>query len=183
MYRINKLAVLLQQNRRLFHTQDLRILWDIQDNNTLYTAISRYKKKKLLFGVTKGLYATVPLNQLDPWLLGIFSMHRYAYISCETVLFQSGIIHSPSQAITLVSEKSLHFNIGQTRYRSRKLKHVFLFNPIGVEKKGGIAVASTERAVADLLYFNPNAYLEGLVDWNRVSQLQEWIGYPKVRRS
>jgi hypothetical protein len=48
-----------------------------------------------------------------------------------------------------------------------------------VTKANGLRAASIERAVADLLYFNPRAHLDGtrLGDWEKVAVLQRELGY------
>ena len=56
MYKINKL---LQAPTKLFHTQDLALLWGISNRNTLYTQIKRYVQKSILHPIHKGFYATV----------------------------------------------------------------------------------------------------------------------------
>ena len=89
MYRINKL---LKLDQKLVHTRDLALLWSISNPNTLYTTIKRYVQKGVLLPVHKGLYSTVPLTHIDPVRVGIAILHTYAYISCETVLAQAGII-------------------------------------------------------------------------------------------
>ena len=37
-----KIDVLLKQDQKVFHTQDLALLWGIINKNTLYTTIKRY---------------------------------------------------------------------------------------------------------------------------------------------
>ena len=89
MYRID---TLLKLKEKLFHTNDLALLWGITNKNTLYTTIKRYLQKGILIPVHKGFYSTVPIDQLDPFKLAIGYLHRFTYISCETVLIQEGII-------------------------------------------------------------------------------------------
>jgi hypothetical protein len=83
--------------------------------------------------------------------------------------------------ITLVSNVSKRFTIGDHDYYCRKLNDKFLFNDLGIYQKGDILWAQTERAIADLLYFNPKIYLDtwntGLIDWKKVKKIQQNIGY------
>jgi len=64
MYKINKLLAAKQE---VFHTNDLALLWDIRNRNTLYTTIKRYVAKGTLIPIHKGLYARVTGCYLD-WL-------------------------------------------------------------------------------------------------------------------
>lgn len=176
-------TILLQQNKRIFHTQDLAILWNITNKNTLYTTIKRYIDRHILFPIQKSLYSTVPPEQVNPIALGLAALHRPAYCSCETVLIRAGYLNQVISEITFVSEQSKQFIVGGHRYRSRQLSDAFLYNPIGIEKNNGVAIASPERAAADLLYFNPRVHFDAPVDWARIKQLQKKIGYPITQRS
>jgi len=166
----------------VFHTKDLASLWQVKDPNTLYTAIKRYIKRGSLFRIYKGFYSIKPIEQINPLLLGVKALHQFAYVSAETVLFNAGIIQQNISAITLISSMSKKFSIGGGRYISRKLNDKYLFNPAGVFEKDGIKTASAERAIADLLYFNPKAHFdaEKLINWKKVKKLQKEIGYPLI---
>lgn len=176
----NRVAVLAQQKQSIFHTSDLGVLWDIRNRNTLYTLLKRYTKAGILFRIFKGLYSLYPINQLDPFLLGLKALHEYSYISTETVLAQMGIIHQIIHNITIISSKPMKFKIGAHLYISRKLQNKFLFNPVGIVERNGVRIAAVERAVADLLYFNSKAVFDGkrLIDIQKVKQMQQEIGYP-----
>lgn len=178
---LNRFAELAKLGEVLFHTGDLANLWGITSKNTLYTTIKRYVKQRLLFRVHKGFYSLKPVHELDPFLVGIKALHGYAYVSTETILREQGIIQQEISAITLVSEKSLRFSIAGAAYYSRKLPDRFLYQQQKIAAyENGVRKAGTERAVADLLYFNPHAYFdaERLIDWKRVRALQKEIGYP-----
>jgi hypothetical protein len=177
MYRISEL---IRLDRKIYHTNDLALLWGISNKNTLYTTIKRYVQKAILVPIYKGLYSTVPINELNPLELGKAIIHRYAYLSTESVLAQAGIITQVTYAYTFVSSQSKKVTVGSTSFLFRQIKDEFLYNPIGITNQNGNFVASTERAVADMLYFNPKYHLdfaEG-VDFEKVKQIQKEIGYP-----
>ena len=174
-----RFADLARMGEMVFHARDLANLWRIENNNTLYTTLKRYVQRGLLFRIYKGLYSLKPAGEIDPRLLGAKALHRYAYVSTETILAEAGLIQQKINRITFVSAKSKKFSIEENNYQSRQLTDRFLFHPAGIIKKGGIFVATPERAVADLLYFNPKAYLDGasLADWRKVKKLKKEIGY------
>ncbi len=176
MYKVNRL---LQQNRRLFHTGDLAVLWDITNRNTLYTTIKRYCRQGIIHPIFKGLYATLPIDQLDPLELGAAIIHDYCYITTETVLAAAGVISQATYAYTFAAPVSKRCTIGPHNYRYRRLQPQYLYNPIGIETRQGVATASTERAVADLLYFSPRYHLDmaDSIDWDRVQAIQKEVGY------
>ncbi len=165
----------------IFHTTDLANLWDIRNPNTLYTTLKRYVKSGLIFRIRKGMYSLIPLEELDPLLLGVKTIHSYAYISTETILFGEGIINQRPGSITIVSSHSMKFQVYDNYYISRQLNDRYLFNSEGIEKRGQILTASVERSAADLLYFNPKTYFDTpkLINWDRVNEIQECLGYKK----
>jgi len=168
----------------IFHTNDLANLWQIKNAHNLHITLKRYVEKGLLVRIYRGMYSLKPIEELDPLLLGVKALHRYCYVSAETVLAEGGIIQQAIEQITLVSSVSKKFSIGNYNFRSRKLADKFLYNETGIKKKGGIRKASVERAVADLLYFNPKAHFdaERLIDWKKVRQIQKSVGYPLSRK-
>jgi len=157
MYRID---VLLKLDRKLFHTQDLALIWGIVNKNTLYTTIKRYLDRGILIPIHKGFYSTIPVNRIDPWLLGISYLHRYAYVSCETILIKEGVIFQSGNYITLVSDVSLKFKVAGFSYLVRKMQDRYLYDDSGIKNVNGVFVADRDRAVKDMLYFNPSYHFD-----------------------
>lgn len=177
---VNKLNVLLKQEQKLFHTTDLGLLWNISNLNTLYTTISRLVRKRVLFAVQKGLYSVVPLEHLESIQVGIRVLHRYVYVSTETVLAEAGLISQITYAATFISDISRKFHIGQYQYLARSLRLIFLHNTAGIfTRADGILIATVERAVADMRYFQPGYHFDGnsRIDWEKVKQIQTEVGY------
>lgn len=160
MYRID---ALLKSDQKLFHTQDLSLIWGIENKNTLYTTIKRYIDKGILIPIKKGFYSTVSLDRIHPWLLGVSYLHRYAYVSCETILFLEGEIFQKGEMITLVSDISLRFEINGNFYLVRKMKDIYLYDTKGIKEKNGILVADRDRAIKDMLYFNPHYHFDAKI--------------------
>lgn len=165
----------------VFHAGDLANLWGIVNKNTLYTTLSRYVKNGLIYRIYKGLYSVKKISEINKFLLGVKAIHSPAYVSCETILYQNGVLNQPPREITLVSRFSKYFSVAGKHYRSRKMRDEFLFNDAGIDTKDGVRVASLPRAVADMLYFNPRKYFDagdsGLINWNQVKEIADMIGY------
>jgi hypothetical protein len=177
MYRISELIKL---DRKIYHTNDLSLLWDVTNRNTLYTAIKRYVEKGVLIRVYKGLYSTVPLSQLDPLELGKAIIHRYTYLSTESVLAQAGVIYQSVYRYTFVSDQPKQVTVDAMSFLFRQLKPDYLYNPSGIIKVQGVFVATPERAAADMLYFNPRYHFDvpESLDFQEIGLLQKEIGYP-----
>lgn len=177
----NNLAALLRQKERVFHTQDLAVIWAVSNKNTLYTTIKRYCQACVLRRIFKGLYATVPVNEIDPFKMGAKVLHEYCYVSTETVLQEHGFLNQIVPLITFVSNQSRRFRIEENEYKSRKLKDKYLYNSAGIIEKDGVKKANIFRAIADMLHFNPYAYFDKDVNWAEVKKVQKAIGYPSGR--
>jgi len=177
MYRINELIKL---DRKIYHSNDLAVIWGIRNKNTLYTGIKRYVQKGILIPIYKGLYSTVPLSQLNPLELGKAIIHRYTYLSTESVLLGAGVISQAIFVYTFVSDIPKKATVGSMSFLFRKLKDEYLYNPLGIININGILTATTERAVADLLYYNPRYHFDvpEIIDFERVKYIQKRVGYP-----
>lgn len=175
----SRLDVLLKIDRKIFHTQDLALLWEISNRNTLYTTIKRYVQKGILIPIQKGLYATISLEKLNPQKLGLSLVHNYTYISTETVLFEEGVILQVPECITLVSAKSMKISLGGQNYLVRKMQDKFLYQNEGVVEKNGFRKTTLERAIADMLYFNPRYYFDkkDFINWKKVAEIQKRVGF------
>lgn len=176
---MNKLNILLKQIKKLFHTHDLELLWNINNKSTLYSTINRYLKRGYLIQIHRGFYSTVPLEKIDPLELGASAFHSYCYLSCETVLVQAGIIFQKTYTYTYCSAKNKILQIRESVYKSRQLKDEYLYNPAGIIDLSNYKIASPERAIADMLYFNPRYHFDAqdLIDWQKVANIQKEVGF------
>lgn len=179
MNKQNKIDVLLKQPKKLFHTHDLELLWNIDNKSTLYSTINRYLKRGYLIQVHRGFYSTVDLNDINPIELGTSAIHEYCYLTTETVLTNSGIIFQIVPHLTFCSSKNRRLMINDQSFVSRQLKPAFLFQSTGIIDQGNYRQASPERAIADMLYFSPKYYFDShdFIDWKKVKEIQKEVGY------
>jgi len=187
MYSINnhkniKLAN-IKQNRFLsiaklaipvFHLDDLARIWGVNNRNTLLTSLKRYVKSGLIFRLYRGLYSIKPIAELDPLLLGAQAINSYCYLSGETILAKQGIIFQQVDSFTFMGKKTKRFKVENYRYYCRQLKDEFLYNDIGIDKTGKFNLATSERAVADILYFDPSYHFDNpdTINWAEVHKIQ-----------
>lgn len=173
-----RIALLAAKGEVIFHINDLANLWGIQNMNTLRVTLRRYIQNGLLYRIYRGFYSLMPMENLDPLLVGAKALHKFCYLSTETVLYNSGFISKKPQSLTFVSEISVKFSIGKNKYISRQLNVKYLYQPNGIYKKDGVNISTDERAAADMLYFNPYANFDKPVNWKKIKAMQKKIGYP-----
>jgi predicted transcriptional regulator of viral defense system len=180
--RIKKIAN-IKQNRflsiarlglQVFHIDDLARIWGINNRNTLSTNLKRYVERGLLYRLYRGLYSIKPIEELEPLTLGSQAIHSYCYLSGETILAKEGIIFQQLAYFIFMGEKTKRFKIGDYQYYCRQLKDEFLYNDTGIDKTGKFNLASPERAVADILYFNPKYHFDNpdAINWDEVKRIQ-----------
>lgn len=176
---MNKLASLLQSDQKLFHTQDLALILGINNRHNLRITISRYIKKGILKPVYRGLYSTVPIQNIDKAKLGSYFIHRFCYLSLQSVFELYGVINQAVYSVSYISSVSKKITFGDTQFIYKQMKGQFLLNPEGITLGDGVYKASLERAVADMIYFNPKFYFDSpnLIDWDRVAEIKKIVGY------
>ena len=178
---MDKYEIILKQDKKTFHASDLALLWGISNKSTLNVTLKRFVDRGILKRIHKGFYATIDIKDLNPLDLGFSYLNTYGYLSLETILVREGIIFQDIKYITFVSSKSDTFELNKTMYKSRQLKDTYLNNTIGVIKVGNHFEATVERAVADILYYNPKYYFDNpaSIDFDKVKFMQKEIGYVK----
>lgn len=176
MYSIEEL---IKTEKRLFHTSDLATIWRIVNPKTLQMRLYRYLKNGQLYHIQRGLYSLVPLEKLNPVEVGVALNHSYCYLTTETILERYGVTNRRTTNLTFVSEKSKRLAWQDNQYLFRKLKVEYLMRNNGVSDENGYFTASLERAIADILYFNPKFYFDSpnLIDWDKVKEIQKEVGY------
>lgn len=170
----NRFAEIAKLGGLIFHVGDFAKIWNISNRSTLLITLKRYVDSGLLFRLYRGLYSLKQAEELDPLLLGAKAINNYCYLSCETILMKYGVIFQQINYITFISDKSKRLVIAPYNYYFRKLKKDFLYNDFGVNKNEILNEASLERAVADILYFNPDYYFDNPapINWARVKEIQ-----------
>lgn len=170
----NRFLLIAKLGIPVFHIDDLARIWGVSNRNTLSTSLKRYVENGLIFRIHRGLYSIKPKAELDPLLLGAEALNSYCYLSSETILAKHGIIFQQLDYFTFIGEKTNRFKIGNYKYYCRQLKDKFLYNDTGIDKTGKFNIATLERAVADILYFNPKYYFDnpGAINWTKVKRIQ-----------
>ncbi len=180
----SRIALLSRTQETIFHIGDLANLWNIEDKNTLRVTLKRYVDIKLLYRIQRGFYSLIAIEKLDPLLVGSKAIHRFCYLSTESILFEEGYISHKPSVYTFVSEKNIQYSFTGGKFMSnfhvisRQLKSQYLYNDEGTYTFNGIQKARAERAICDMLYFNPKYTFDKRPNWNLVRYIQKKVGYP-----
>lgn len=156
----NKLKYLSKIDKRIFRLSELALLWNITNPNTLKITISRAVSRGELFRLKRGLYATIPVEMLDPYEYGCAMAGSLSYISAETVLSRIGAINQLPSKITLFGQKTLDFSLGNQDYYCLYLHPHYLSNRQGITDKSRYSMATSGRAMADLHHVSPKYYID-----------------------
>lgn len=166
----NFILSLYQDSRSVFRLIDIAMLVGEKNLESISKKINYYVQKGQLGNPRKGIY-TKPGYTAEELACRIYSP---AYISLDYVLQKSGISFQYDAAITLVSYLSRILSIDDKTVRFRKIKNPVLVNTLGIEKKTeSINIASKERAFLDLIYLNPEIYLDNpdLLDQQAIQKI------------
>ncbi|MFA5184165.1 MAG: hypothetical protein WC456_01415 [Patescibacteria group bacterium] len=173
----NRFLKITKLKESVFHIGDLARVWGIANRHNLRTTLKRYVDTGLIYRLYRGLYSLNQAKDLDPLALGAKAINDYCYLSGETVLAQHGIIFQQVSYFTFIGRRTKRFKIADYKYYCRQLKDDFLYNDTGVIKTGQFNKASLERAVADIIYFNPRYHFDNptAIDWNKVKKIQRAV--------
>ncbi len=161
---------LLSSSKTIFNTQDLALLWQEKQPSRLHAKINHHVAQGTLTRLSRGVFSKVA--DYDRRELAT-SIYRPAYISCETVLRDEGVIFQHHPAIYVVSKWSRVVDIDQQQFVFRKIKDPVLFDKTGIIDLESYSIASKERAFLDALYLLPNFYFDNphSLDWQLCAQI------------
>ena len=165
----NIMIGLSESPRTAFNTKSIALLLNEKRGISLTKKLNYYVKKGLLLNPRKGIYAKKKNNPEE--LAGLVFVP--SYISLQYVLQKAGVIFQYDSAITSVSYLSREIEMLNQTYRYRQIKKEILYNLEGIEQHDNINIATTERAILDMMYLNSECYFDNLnaVSKKRIKQL------------
>ena len=159
----NIMLTLTASPRTAFNTKSVALLLDEQRDISLTKKLNYYVQKGFLLNPRKGIYAKRVHNPEE--LAGLVFIP--SYISLEYVLQKEGVIFQYDSVITSVSYLSREIEMCGRNYRYRKIKKEILYNLDGIERRDNISIATTERALLDMMYLNAECYFDNLNSVNK----------------
>jgi hypothetical protein len=168
---VDSLIVKLYQSpKTILSSKDLALIWQENNEESLYAKTAYYVKQKVLTRLTRGVFAKN--KNYNPKELAT-SIYTPSYISFETVLREAGVIFQHYDTIFVASKWPKTMIIDKNTFTFRRLKDVILFNSAGIANKGNYSMATVERAFLDMIYLFPNYYFDNLksINWNKCDEL------------
>lgn len=163
------LTTILRSEKTVFSVTDIVILWREENIKATRVRLNYYVKKGDLYRIRRGLYAKDTNYDKPELAVKIFTP---AYVSFETVLAKEGLIFQYQEKMTVASYLTREIEVDGQKYIFRKIKDSVLVNSMGVKQTNNTSVATTERALLDMLYFG-DYQIDNLrgINWERVLEI------------
>lgn len=168
----NVLLSIYQDKRTVFRLSDVAMLTDENDREKLAKKLNYYARTGKIGNPRKGIYVKPGYNPEEM----ACCLYTPSYISFEYVLSRAGVMFQYDSSLTIAGYLSRTITIENRVYAYRKLKNDYLLNTLGIHRgENGVNIASTERALLELLYLNPDYYFDNpdIIDREKLMALLE----------
>ena len=164
------LEILLRSPQTIFSTKDMVLLWGEQTEAAVRVRLSYYVRTGKLVRVHRGLYAKD--KNYDRFELAT-RIYTPSYISFETVLTREGVNFQYYGNIFVASYINREILPRDQKITFVRMKDYVLSNTVGIEHKGGYAIATRERAFLDRVYVTKDYHFDNLanLDWDKVFEI------------
>lgn len=164
------LTTILRSPKTVFTSKDIALLWGEQGNSSARVRLSYYVKNGSLYRIRRGLYVKDKNYNKNELATRIFTP---SYVSFETVLAKEGVIFQFYGQIFIASYLTREITIDGQTYSFKQMKKQILTNPIGIERKDELSIATKERAFLDTLYINTDYHFDniGSLDWDKILEI------------
>lgn len=166
MQKGQNLETMLRSPKTVFTFEDVALLWGEPNVQSARVRLSYYVGRGKLYRIRRGIYAKDRnYNKLE------FATRLYppSYVSFETVLAREGLIFQFHGAVSVASCLTRDIEVDGQTYSFRKVKMSVLTNPMGIENRDEISLASKERAFLDTFYLRGDYHFDNLssLDWEK----------------
>jgi predicted transcriptional regulator of viral defense system len=149
MKKLDALQTLQRTKKSLFTTTDLRKLFDVEQDNTLYKQIERLTKAGVLRRAMKGFYFLASGRPPDFEMAN--ALYRPSYVSLDSALNYYGIlIQSPRQIVSVSPRMTKRLRAAQREFAYLHLDQKYF---TGYHRVENFLIATPEKALIDALFF------------------------------
>ncbi len=169
-YKKRPISDILRSGKTVFTFKDIALIWGDTDKKATIAGVNYYVKTGQLYRIRRGIYSKDKKYDRLELATRIFTP---SYVSFETVLAQAGINFQFYEKITVASYQTREIVADGQAYAYKKIKDFVLTNSVGVEHRGGISIASPERAFLDTIYIHKEYHFDNLgsLNWNKVFEI------------
>jgi predicted transcriptional regulator of viral defense system len=161
-----KLLILANSGKTVFNTADLRLLWRVENERTLWANIVRAIEKKYLERLRRGLYK-ISEREVDNFEFA-GKLKKRSYISFETVLAKEGVIHQWYGSVFSATDRNSLIENKIGRFRYYRLPDKILADRTGIiNSDGRYFIATAERAFCDTVYRSGLTYFDDLTELDK----------------
>jgi predicted transcriptional regulator of viral defense system len=171
---------LVTSGKHVFTTDDLAVLWVINDRRKLIERIKYYLRNGRLTHVYKGLYAYGDFSALEV----AQKLVPFSYVSLYTAAQIHGLTFQYYSTVFCVSLKSKKYNFNGQSYEYHKVREPTFYNVLGLIQEDGYLIAGKERTICDLLYVYPHSAFDNLknIDTPLLQQISLIYGNKRLER-
>jgi predicted transcriptional regulator of viral defense system len=168
----SKLNKLLLTKRNVFNLDDMGVIWGQTKRSDTVQSARDYTKKGILKRVKRGVYVIdKSYNNLEL----AQKIEPLSYISGVTALSFHGLSFQYYRQIQAAALKMRVHEVDGTKFIYRQLRAAVFFNRLGLQKATFFTIASPERAIGDILYWQADFQFENLtgIDWDKLRKVGE----------
>jgi hypothetical protein len=165
------LELLYKSGRQVFTTDDLALIWGLINRRQVLERVKYLVSVGKITRLHKGVYSLGDYSAFDL----AQKLAPISYISLYTTSQMHALSFQFYSQIFCISEVNKSFDIGENKYRYRKIKKSVLYNQLGLYREGRHTFADRERTICDMLYAFPDAGFDNLssVDVTKLVQVAE----------
>ena len=163
-------------NQTLFTTSEIAQILNVNNKDKLYSFLKYANTNGDLIRITRGIYSLS--NKFSKLELGN-KLRQPSYISLYTILQKNGVIFQNYETIYLISNRSETKKIGDYEFNYKKIKDKILYNNLALVNENSVMLATSERAICDLIYLGFDYYFDNLrkVDFELIKRLNNELYY------
>jgi predicted transcriptional regulator of viral defense system len=166
------LLKLKPSDQTLFTTSEIAQILNINNKPKLYSFLKYSSANGDLTRITRGIYSiSKDFSKLE---LGN-KLRLPSYLSLYTILQKNGVIFQNYESIYLSSNRSDTVTINNNEFIYKKIKDSILFDNTGLMVENNTTLATSERAICDLIYLGFDYYFDNLrqIDFELISNLND----------
>jgi predicted transcriptional regulator of viral defense system len=150
MRQLDAFQTLQRSKKSLFTTADLKKLFDVKEDNTLYKQIERLTAAGVLRRAMKGFYFLALDRPTDFEIAN--ALYMPSYVSMESALNYYGIlIQTPQQIISVTPRMTKRIHAAQREFNYLHLDQKYYTS---YHRDQGFLIATPEKALIDALFFS-----------------------------